>query len=212
MKTRNRITFPTAWPLLAGLAILALSVLGAGSSSATSPGDVPALPPPSNGAISPQNQADALHLVIATDRELYCRAYAARQSGDVPAPNASADGKPVESWPMPCEMMRRAADSTQSNGAEFSYALRSIRPLDPRNGPQTELEQRGLAFVASHPGRNYYDQEMLGGRRYVTAVYPDLPATASCIDCHNRRSASVAPRYQVGEVMGGIVVRVPLEF
>jgi hypothetical protein len=53
---------------------------------------------------------------------------------------------------------------------------------------------------------------MLGGRRYLTAVYPDIPAVAACIDCHNRRPASIPQRYQVGEVMGGIVVRVPLEF
>jgi hypothetical protein len=109
-------------------------------------------------------------------------------------------------------MLRRAAESIQSKGAEFSYALRSLHPIDPRNGPQTELEQRGLEFIASHPGQNYYGPEMLGGRRYVTAVYPDLPATASCIDCHTRRSASIPQRYKAGEVMGGIVVRVPLEF
>jgi hypothetical protein len=53
---------------------------------------------------------------------------------------------------------------------------------------------------------------MLGGRPYFTAVYPDIPAVASCVDCHNRRPASIPRRLQVGEVMGGIVVRVPLEF
>jgi hypothetical protein len=109
-------------------------------------------------------------------------------------------------------MFRRAGELIQSKGAEFSYALRSLHPIDPRNEPQTELEQRGLAFVSSHPAENYYGQEMLGGRRYFTAVYPDLPAVAACIDCHNRRSATIPQRYKISEVMGGIVVRVPLEF
>ena len=212
MNARNRVALPIALSLVALLTVLAWSTLGASPNSATSPSDAPALPPPSNGAISPQNQAAALHFVIAADREMYCRAYVARLTGDTPSPNTSAGGKPDESWPSPCEMLRRAAESVQSKGAEFSYALRSLRPGDPRNEPQTELEQRGLAFVTSHPTQNYYGQEMLGGRRYLTAVYPDLPAVAACIDCHNRRSASVAQRYQVGEAMGGIVVRVPLEF
>jgi hypothetical protein len=212
MKTRNRAALPTALTLVALLAVLALSTLGAGSNSATSPSDAPALPPPSNGAISPQNQADSLHLVIAADREMYCRMFIARQTADAPSSHASAGGKPGESWPSPCEMVRRAAESIQSKGAEFSYALRSVHPIDPRNEPQTELEQRGLAFITSHPAQNYYGQEMLGGRRYVTAVYPDLPAVAACVDCHNRRSAPIPQRYQVGEVMGGLVVRVPLEF
>lgn len=212
MKTRYRVALPTTFSLVALLVALALYTLGVGSSSATSPSDASALPPPSNGAISPQNQADALHFVIAADREMYCRAYVARQTGNAPSSSATASAKQVESWPSPCEMVRRAAESVQSKGAEFSYALRSLHPIDPRNEPQTELEQRGLAFVSSHPAENYYGQEMLGGRRYVTAVYPDMPAVAACIDCHNRRSATIPQRYKVGEVMGGIVVRVPLEF
>jgi hypothetical protein len=202
VKLQTRIALPTAFIFVALLIVLALSTLGAGSDPAKSAGDAPALPPPSNGAISPQNQADALHFVIAADREIYCREYIAWQTG----------GKTGESWPSPCEMVRRAGESIQSKGAEFSYSLRSLNPIDPRNEPQTELEQRGLAFIRRHPTENYYGQEMLGGRRYFTAVYPDLPAVATCIDCHNRRSASTPQRYQVGEVMGGIVVRVPLEF
>jgi hypothetical protein len=212
MKARNRVALPTAFSLAALLMVLALSTLGVGADSTTNPGEAAALPPPSNGAISPQNQADALHFVIAADREIYCRTYAARQDGGAPSPSVSAGGKRVESWPSPCEIFRRAAESVQSQGAEFSYALRSLSPADPRNEPQTELEQRGLAFVASHPTQNYYGQEMLGGRRYVTAVYPDLPAAAACIDCHNRRSATRPQHHQVGEILGGIVVRVPLEF
>jgi hypothetical protein len=199
VKPQNRLALPTALSFVALLIVLAWSTRGAGSSSATSSGDAPALPPPSNGAISPQNQADALHFVIAADREMYCREFIAHQ----------AEG---ESWPVPCGMIRRAAESIQNKGAEFSYALRSLHPSDPRNEPQTELEQRGLAFVASHPTQNYYAQEMLGGRPYFTAVYSDIPAVASCVDCHNRRAASIPHRYQVGEAMGGIVVRVPLEF
>ena len=212
MKPQNRIALPTAFSFVALLIVLALSTRGAGSNPATSSGDPPALPPPSNGAISPQDQADALHFVIAADREIYCREYIAHQTEGESSTNAAPSAKPGGSWPVPCGMIRRAAESIQNKGAEFSYALRSLRPIDPRNEPQTELEQRGLAFVNSHPAQNYFGQEMLGGRRYLTAVYPDLPAVAACIDCHNRRSASVAQRYQVGEAMGGIVVRVPLEF
>jgi len=212
VKFKNRIALPTVLSFVVLLIFIAFSALGAGSDSATGLGAAPALPPPSNGAISPQNQADALHFVIAADREIYCREYIARQNGEPPSPNASAGAKPGESWPVPCRMIRRAAESIQSNGAEFSYSLRSLRPIDPRNEPQTELERRGLDFIAIHPTENYYGQEMLGGRRYFTAVYPDLPMVATCIECHNRRSASTPQRYQVGDVMGGIVVRVPLEF
>jgi len=109
-------------------------------------------------------------------------------------------------------MFRRAGEPIQSKGAEFSDALRSLRPVDPRNAPQTDLERRGLAVVTSHPTQNYHGQEMLVGRRYFAAVHLDTPAVAARVDCDNRRSASGPPRYRVGEVRGGIVVRVPREF
>lgn len=211
-KARNRVALPTALSLVALLILLALSTLGAGSDSTAKPGEAPKLPPPSNGGISAKDQADSLHYVIAADREVYWRVFIALQTGDASSRSASASGKPSESRPLPDEMLRRAAESIQSKGAEFSYALRSLRPIDPRDGPQTELEQRGLALVTSRPNQNYYGQEMLGGRRYFTAVYPDIPAVAACLDCHNQRSASTPQSCQVGEVMGGIVVRVPLEF
>ncbi len=199
--TRSRFAPATALvPAILVLA-LALATAGADSKPSAASGDATGLPPPSNGAISPQGQADALHLVVAADRDVYCRVFAALQG---------AGGKPGESWPSPCEMFRRASESIQSKGAEFSYALRSLDPIDPRNGPQTELEREGLAFIAGHPGQTYYGREMLGGRRYVTAVYPDLPAAGACVDCHGRRSAAHRPK--AGDIIGGVVVRVPLEF
>ena len=211
-KARRRIALPTALSLVALLIVVALSSRGAGSNSAAGSGEAPAMPPPSNGAISPKDEADSLHFVNATDRELYCREYLAHQTGSESSPNAAAGTKPGESWPLPSEMLRRAAESIQNKGAEFSYALRSLHPVDPRDGPQTELEQRGLAFVTSHPGQNYYGQEMLGGRRYFTAVFPDIPAVTVRVDSQDRGLASIALSQQTGEVTGAVVVRVPLEF
>jgi hypothetical protein len=198
--------------LVAVLVAVALTSMGAGSNATTGTGEAAAPAPPSNGAISPQDEADSLHFVIAADREMYCREFVARQKGDAPLLTASAGGKTSESWPLPAEMLRRAAESIQSKGADFSYALRSLHPTDPRDGPQTDLERQGLAFIASHPSQNYYGQEMLGGRRYFTAVYPDLPVAAARVDGQDRQPASTPQGHQVGEAMGGIVIRVPLEF
>lgn len=212
MKPQIRVALPISLSFALLLVVLALSIRGAKPVPAPNPGSASALSPSSNGAISPQDQADALHFIIAADREIFFREYFAQRTGGPSSPDASGGGKPGESPLSPCEMIRRAAESIQIKGAEFSFALRSIRPIDPRNGPQTELEQRGLALVTSHPTQSYYGQEVLGGRPYFTAVYPDSQATTTCIDCHSKRSASIPQHYQVGDAMGGIVVRIPLEF
>ena len=192
MKLQNRFALAAALALAVALVAFSLSGRGADTGSPASPGEAPAAGESSNGAISPQDQADALHFVIAADRDLYFRAYLAHQAEGRSTPSPAVGGKSAEPWPPPSEMLRRAAELIQDNGAEFSYALRSLHPSDPRDGPQTELEQLGLAFVASHPTQNYYGHEMLGGRRYFTAVYTD-----TC---------------QTGQAASAIVVRVPLEF
>jgi hypothetical protein len=207
VKPQFRVALPTPFSFIALLVALALSTLGADSNPANVPGDASTLPPPSNGAISPQDQADALHFVIAADREVLCRLYLAHRAAD-----GGSRGGPGNEWPCPSVELRGACESIQSLGAEFSYALRSLAPVGPRNGPQTELEKAGLAFIASHPGDSYTDKETLGGRRYFTAVYPDLPASESCIDCHNRISGPSSRPHKAGDVLGGLVMRVPLEF
>jgi len=195
-------------PLIAAiLAALVISLRGADKEASGSSGDASALPPPSNGAISPQDQADALHFVIAADREILCAQYLARQAED-----PKQGGSPANPGACPSVALRSACESIQSLGAEFSYALRARAPLGARNSPQTELEEVGLTFVASHPGQNYYGREMLGGRRYFTAVYPDLPAGARCVECHNRNAETSARLHKQGDPLGVVVVRVPLEF
>ena len=198
--TRRPLVRPF-WMMLAPVAVaVGLLASGAGTAPTKTAAGEPQPTESSNAAISPENQAAALHQVIAADRAVCCEAW------------GTWCGGPGDPRLSPCEMLRRASDSIQRAGAEFSYALRSLNPTEVRNGPQTELEREGLRFIASHPGENYTGREMLGGRRYFTAVYPDLPATASCVDCHQRRAGAGGRRNRAGEVLGGIVVRVPLEF
>jgi len=207
VKTTTRTARPNSLLFAALLVTLVLSMRGADKEAPSNPGDATALPPPSNGAISPQDQADALHFVIAADREVLCGMYLAHAPAD-----AKPEGATTGGWPCPSVSLRTACESIQSLGAEFSYALRALSPMEPRNSPQTDLEQAGLAFVVSHPGQNYYGKEMLGGRRYFTAVYPDLPAGTRCVECHNRSSGTTPRLHKPGDPLGVVVVRVPLEF
>lgn len=146
-------------------------------------------------SVSTRKMADSVHAVIAADQRVYAET-AAR----------------LEGAPGHADLLRRAARNIQTHGAEFSYALRSLQPIAASNGPQTEAEQTGLAFVASHPGENYYTEEELGGRSYFTAIYAQKAELAACVDCHNANPRSPRRDLKLGEVMGGVVVRVPLEF
>lgn len=162
--------------------------------------------------VSIRKLADSLHAVIAADRQVYSELLGQRLAVGEERLPASVDWREAHGLPVHAQLLRAAARDIQKRGAEFSYTLRSLWAMDPKHGPQTEVEEVGLEFVAKNPGENYYTEETLGGRSYFTAVYADRATLSSCVDCHNRAAASPRRDFRLGDVMGGIVVRIPLEF
>jgi len=183
-------------------ALLAGCLVFAGLSCAP---DSPKTPEPSQPVVTfkPQEMADALHAVIAADREVYARL--------VIQPFGAAggtNGSPL----MPPHLLRPASESVQAQGAEFHYIARSLWPINPKDTPETPTEKKALEYLLDHANANFYGEESLGGRRYFTAVYPDRAIAPACVTCHNQHPDSPKKDFKVGDIMGGMVVRVPLEF
>jgi uncharacterized protein DUF3365 len=183
--------------LLAGLLVL--------NSVAAEPDTASPQRPKPTVTFKPQEMADALHAVIAADREVYARYFEQLESSR-PASDKTTNA------PVPAHLLRQASEAIQTKGAEFHYVLRSLWPINPKNAPETPTEKTGLQFVLEHPGENFYSEESLGGRRYFTAVYADRAVVPSCAACHNAHKDSPKKDFRSGQVMGGLVVRVPLEF
>ena len=162
--------------------------------------------------ISPRKMADALYAVIAADRRAYAELIVQRLHADEHRLPATENWRAAHGLPVPAQMLQAAAQDIQRSGGEFSYTLRSLWPINENYGPQTQAEQTGLEYVAGHPGENFYTEEMLGGRSYFTAVYADRATLPSCIECHNQHPRSPRRDFKLNDIMGGIVVRVPLEF
>jgi len=189
----------TSLLLLTGFLILAV----AGCGQQDSP--KPFVRPKPVVTFKPQEMADALHAVIAADREVYSKYFEQHRIAEESA------NRPTQ-LPIPAHLLRQASEAVQQKGAEFHYVLRSLWPINPKNGPETDKEKEGLKFVVDHPEANFYSEESLGGRLYFTAVYPDRAGAASCVDCHNQHKDSPKKNFKQGDIMGGMVVRVPLEF
>jgi hypothetical protein len=185
--------------MLAGLVILA------GAGCERQPAGQTAPPEPAV-TFKPQEMADALHAVIAADHDTYARLVLQHY------PSGGAPGQDDNLMALHARMLRQASEFVQQEGAEFHYVLRSLWPINPKNAPETDTEKAGLQYVLDHPGTNYYGSESLGGRHYFTAVYAEVATVNACADCHNQNPASPKKDFKTGDVMGGLVVRVPLEF
>lgn len=163
------------------------------------------------GGLSPQKMADALHAVMSADRTVYTRAVVNRLQNDEKVIKASEHWKDEKTLPLPAQMFRMGSEMVAEKKAGFSYALLSMWPVNKQNTPKTEVEKKGLQFVADNPGKNHYEEEKLGDKRYFTAVYADTAVAPACVTCHNEHKDSPRRDFKMGDVMGGVVVRIPLE-
>ena len=83
-------------------------------------------------------------------------------------------------------------------------------PINSQNAPRTDVEKEGLKFINENPGQNYYKEEELGGKKYFTAIYADVAVAPVCASCHNEHKDSPRTDFKVGDILGGVVIRVPL--
>lgn len=163
------------------------------------------------GGIPPQKVTDSLFAVMEADRTVYTRYIVNRLQNEERVIKASEHWKDEKALVLPAQMFRLSAERVAENDAGFSYALLSLWPVNKQNKPKTKVEEEGLQYIIDNPGKNFYAEEKLGGTRYFTAVYADVAVAKACIVCHNKHKDSPRTDFKMGEVMGGVVIRLPLE-
>lgn len=193
---KNRRIKQTA--IIGGIAATALALGGCGGGSESS-------------GISPQSMSDALHDVMKADRTVYTKLIVNRLVKEDKVIKASEHWKDEQALVLPAQMFRYGAELVAENNDDFSYSLLSLWPVNKQNKPKTEVEKTGLQYVADNPGKNYYGEEELGGVKYFTAVYADTAVAPACVSCHNEHKDTPRTDFKLGDVMGGVVIRIPLE-
>ncbi|MBN1237693.1 MAG: DUF3365 domain-containing protein [Gammaproteobacteria bacterium] len=160
---------------------------------------------------SPKQLADMLHLVMESDRTVYTRVIVNRLTLQDKVITASEHFEDDQALALPAQMFRFGSEMVASKSEDFSYSLQSEWAVNRQNMPRTDAEKTGLAYIAENPGERYYTEEELGGVTYFTAVYPDVAVAPACVSCHNEHPDSPRRDFEIGDVMGGVVIRIPLE-
>jgi hypothetical protein len=194
---------------LMGISMVGVLTVSAGMALATD--DVADKP-----MITPKAMADALHLVMDSDRTVYTRKIVNRLVKKEKVIKASEHYGDDKALVLPAQMFRYGSELVSKRAeklpdVKFSYSLQSLWPVNKQNAPKTEAEKVGLKYVADNKGENYYAVEELGGTKYFTAVYADTAVAPVCVSCHNDHKDSPRRDFKIGEVMGGVVIRIPVE-
>ncbi|MDT8385660.1 MAG: DUF3365 domain-containing protein [Gammaproteobacteria bacterium] len=159
--------------------------------------------------------ADALHLVLDSDRTVYTQKIVNRLVKKEKVIKASEHFEDDKALALPAQMFRFGSELAMKRSeampdVNFSYSLQSLWPVNKQNEPKTQAEKDGLKYVAENKGKNYYTTETLGGTKYFTAVYADTAVAPVCVSCHNDHPDTPKFDFKIGDVMGGVVIRIPL--
>jgi hypothetical protein len=193
----NRATLSAA---VVVLSVVAAIVTGCGKTEVKSAG------------FTPKQMADGLFTVMSSDRAVYTKEVVNRLQNDEKVIKASEHWKDEKTLPLPAQMFRMGAETVATKNPGFTYALLSLWPINKQNEPKTEAEKTGLQFVADSKGAtNYYTEEVLGGKKYFTAVYADVAVSPACVKCHNNHDDTPRTDFALNDVMGGVVIRLPLD-
>ena len=166
--------------------------------------------PGATTGIPPETVADYLHAVVEADRTFYTIQVVERlqKRGRMVA---SEDWRVSHTLPLPAQFLMESSELAVKTGTKVRYRLIGLWPINPQNGPATEFERKGLEDVRMNPERRYSGMPASGEERYFQAVYADRAVTQACIGCHNAHPKSPKRDFKLNDVMGGMVISIPLQ-
>jgi hypothetical protein len=153
--------------------------------------------------------AEYVHSVIQADREFYTTDIVERMQlrGIV---FASEHWRETARLPLPAQFLLESGRlvSQQRNGIRFR--LISDWAINKTNRPATEFERAGLTEILLNPDRPYTSVTTEGGQPVFQALYPDKAVSQTCVSCHNAHPNSPKKDFKPHDVMGGILLTLPL--
>lgn len=159
--------------------------------------------------ISPEIVAGYIHSVVQADRTFYSIEIVERMQtrGMV---SASEHWKEDGDLPLPAQFVLETGRlvAEQPNGIRFR--LISSWPINKKNRPTTEFERTALTKILVNTDRPYTGVTTEGRARVFQALYPDKAQSQMCADCHNVNPKSPKRDFKAGDVMGGILLTIPL--
>ena len=152
--------------------------------------------------------ADYLHSVIEGHRAFYTQVLERmQQRGKIVA---SENWRSTHMLPLPVQLLRESAELGALTGSRIRYRLIGLWPINKQNAPVTDREKQGLEEVQKHPGQRSSGLVSIGDARYFQAIYADRAVTQGCIGCHNLHPDSPKHNFQLDDVMGGLVIEIPI--
>ena len=168
--------------------------------------------PQKTTGIAPEIVVDYIHKIIEADRSIYTEHVVDRLDEQQKIIKTSENWQKEKALPLPAQMLRMSAEKS-SQGDTFNYRLISPWNINKAQAPQGKFEQKAMQIILE-TGLPFKESQIIAGKKYFSALYPDKAVTSACINCHNKHPIHKKNYpdkvFKLGDVMGGIVINLPL--
>lgn len=159
--------------------------------------------------IPAETVADYVHAVIDANRTVYTTHVVDKMQEKKIMP-ALEHWKQEAALPLPAQFLMETGKLVGEKGMGIKYRLASLTPIYVWNAPTSDFERKGLEAVSKNPSQSFTGFIREGGKRFFKAVYADTAVSHTCVDCHNAHANSPRRDYKLHDVMGGIIITLPV--
>ena len=159
--------------------------------------------------VPPEKVADYIHAVIESHRAFYTAHVVERleEQGGIKVDGEWRTHK--NTLPLPQQFVTESSNMF-SKLTGLRYRLISLWPIDQKNRPRDQIDKKGLETLVKQPEHPVTRTIQIDDQTYFHAIYADLAVSQACVACHNAHPNSPKKDFQIGEVMGGLVIEFPL--
>jgi len=161
------------------------------------------------GGIPAEKVADMVHAVIESNRIFYT-VHVVNRMQEKGVVVASENWQTEKTLPLPAQFLKESARLAVNTKARIGYKLIGLWPINKQNAPKTQSELKGLTETQQNPDRPYTEVVMNGPDAYLQAIYADKAISQACIGCHNAHPDSPRHNFKENDVMGAIMITIPL--
>lgn len=163
--------------------------------------DVPGVPP--------ETVANYIHAVIESHRAFYTIHVVERleEQGGIKVDGEWRTHK--KTLPLPVQFVTESSNMF-SSFTGLRYRLISLWPINPKNKPRDQIDKHSLEAVIERPEQSVSRTIKVDNQTFYHAIYADVAVSQSCVACHNTHPNSPKKDFQIGDVMGGLVIEFPL--
>ncbi len=159
--------------------------------------------------VAPRLAADWIHAAIEAGRTVYAGTIVDRLR-ETHTLDASENWRQDGTLMLPAQFLSHSAALSNERGIGMRYRLVSPWPINEENGLESRTLETGFQKILENPEEPFTWVVQTAGHWYFQAIYPDRAVNESCVSCHNSHPRSPRKDFKAGDVMGGILINLPL--